>query len=88
MLELELHEYADGSLRLYFEDRLNGRDRMFILSETGEAWEESYEDDDMTDGDTPTRKPINLAEKLRAMIKLQQAANEAYYAELRARGKL
>lgn len=88
MLELELHEDADGTLYLWYEDRVHGRDRKLILSETGEAWEESYEDDAMPDGDTPTRTPINLAQSLRAMAKRQQARNEEYYAELRKQGRL
>lgn len=56
-MELELLRWGDGTIRLYFEDYLEGKDRVFILWPDGTAAEDN---DELT--------PVNLVLALRAMI--------------------
>lgn len=61
-MEFELMEWGDGTIRLHYEDRLAGRDRSFVLTESGEAFEatrgEDYDE---------TMTPVSLVLVLRAM---------------------
>ena len=57
-MELELLQWGDGEIRLSFEDRINGKDRHFILDADGCAYEESDDED---------RHPVNLVAELRAL---------------------
>lgn len=60
MIELELARGEDGIVRLYFEDRLHGNDRVFILSDDGKAYEQDPGDE--------TELEVSLVEALRAMV--------------------
>lgn len=44
-MELELRPWGDGRLRLSFEDRIEGKDRHFILESDGTAYEEREDKD-------------------------------------------
>lgn len=62
-MELELLIYgSDRTIRLCYEDRIEGKDRIFLLGEGGTAFECGWNDDEQE-----TFTPVNLVEVLRAM---------------------
>lgn len=63
-MELELLQWgSDMTIRLSYEDRMHGADRVFLLAEGGLAFEATQNDDD-----TETFTPINLVTTLREML--------------------
>lgn len=62
-MEFELFQWGDGTIRLSFEDRIEGKDRHFILLEDGTV-EEATENESGEE----TRAPVNLAIELRNML--------------------
>lgn len=61
-MELELQQWGDGSIRLYYEAYRDGEDRVFVLSADGTAAEATY-----GDGDKEVLTPIDLVSTLREM---------------------
>lgn len=54
-MEFELSQWGDGTIRLYFEDRIHGNDRVYILGEDGRVYRE--------DGDALTL--VDIVQELR-----------------------
>lgn len=66
-MNLELTTWGDGTTRLAYWDTISGADRIFILGDDGQAYEE---DDD------EQRRPVELVAVLRAMAKEENNAEE------------
>lgn len=67
-MEFELGEWEDGSIRLYYEDYMYAKDRVFVLLPDGTACE-AVDDDDGHEVLTP----VNVVLALRAMIEKARA---------------
>jgi hypothetical protein len=63
MLELELGQWGDGTIRLAFWDSLHGADVFFVLSAGGKAYRAGDEQEDGSEVLTE----VDLVEVLRAM---------------------
>lgn len=66
-MSLELSRHSGGIIDLYYEDRINGKDRLFRLGTDGLAYEVTYDDDD-----NEVFTPVNLVDVLRAMAQEAQ----------------
>ena len=61
-MNIELDTWKDGRLRLSYWDSIGGEDKFFIL-ENGQAKEEIFDDDIITEGPVEERE-VNLVEAL------------------------
>lgn len=61
-MELELLQWADGTVRLSYEDRIHGNDVHFVLGEDGRAFLAKVQPDE-----TETLEPVDLVLELRKM---------------------
>lgn len=64
-MELELLRWGDGTIRLTYWDSIDGKDRIFILTADGQAFEEDADD---------VRHPVNLVTELHTMALAAYAA--------------
>lgn len=62
-MELELMQWGDETIRLSYEDRESGKDRVFILNADGTAHEATQNEDG-----TETLRKVDLIDELRLMI--------------------
>lgn len=64
LMELELLQWGDGSIRLSYWDHMEGKDRIFVLMGDGTAREAHGEDQEGEEILTP----VDLVAALRAMV--------------------
>ena len=62
MMELELQQWGDGSIRLAYWDYMEGKDRIFVLLADGTAREATQVDET-----TEELTPVDLIAALRVM---------------------
>ena len=62
-MELELMQWGDETIRLSYEDRESGKDRVFVLNADGTAHEAVQNEDG-----TETLRRVDLIDELRLMI--------------------